>query len=230
MFQPLSDREFIHIRAALVKRIKRDLFGKLPWGNGDSLFSTQHVLMFIPDLSWHVLCKVSITRMMDAYCIILHCMSVPTTCIFQIEPAVFLQYLAMAHGWDKFLKELQGLHDFVESQKAVCDKSQVHSMLEAHAKQITSRSLTCSADEARTFTSMVSKGPWTDEQKASLGSWAAEQLLNSSPGGKTKRRETQCITTFAHYFSVKDCEVLADQEASLSCKLECSWTASIVAS
>lgn len=132
----------------------------------------------------------------------------------------------MAHGWDNLLKEVEGLHEFIEAQKAVCEKSQIQAMLESHASQISRRTLQCSAEGAKAFTALVSKGPWSDAQKASLGSWCGEQLLNSSPGSRTKaRRETQTVASFAHYFSEKDCATLGDKETTLSTKLECLWTA-----
>ena len=130
----------------------------------------------------------------------------------------------MAHGWDKLLKEIEGLHDFIEAQKAVCEKDQIHAMLESHAIQITSRTLECSAEQAKAFTAIVSKGPWSDQQKATLAKWCGEQLLNSSPGtrAKGKRRETQTAQSFSQFFSEKDCEALADKELTLATKLECT--------
>lgn len=130
----------------------------------------------------------------------------------------------MAHSWDKLLKEIEGLHDFIETQKAVCEKDQIQAMLESHAAQISGRTLQCSAEEAKAFTAMVSKGPWSDQQKATLAKWCGEQLLNSSPGtrAKGKRRETQTVQSFAQFFSEKDCEVLADNGITLATKLDCT--------
>ena len=93
----------------------------------------------------------------------------------------------MAHGWDNLLKEVEGLHEFIEAQKAVCEKSQIQAMLESHASQISRRTLQCSAEGAKAFTALVSKGPWSDAQKASLGSWCGEQLLNSVQAPVPKR-------------------------------------------
>ena len=133
---------------------------------------------------------------------------------------------AMAQTWPKLLTDVQGLHDFVEAQKAIIDKQNLEKLMQSHVDQISGRSsVSCSAEDAKLFTSLVSKGPWTDAQKQRLGEWCSNMLLQSSPSTNKKgnRRLGQVAKSFAQYFSGKDVEILGS-DATLALKVDCITT------
>ena len=122
--------------------------------------------------------------------------------------------------WQKLLGEVQGLHDFVEAQKTIMDKPNLEKLMQAHVDQISARSsVSCSAEDAKLFTSLVSKGPWTEAQKQRLAEWCSKMLLESSPTARkgNSRRPGQVATSFAQYFSGKDVDILGS-DATLALK------------
>jgi hypothetical protein len=134
--------------------------------------------------------------------------------------------LAMALTWQKLLGEVQGLHDFVEAQKTIMDKPNLEKLMQAHVDQISARSsVSCSAEDAKLFTSLVSKGPWTEAQKQRLAEWCSKMLLESSPTARkgNSRRPGQVATSFAQYFSGKDVDILGS-DATLALKVDCITT------
>lgn len=131
----------------------------------------------------------------------------------------------MSQSWPALLKEVEELHAFIEAQKAILSKENLASLLTAHCSQITTRTISCSPAEAAVFTSLVSKGPWHDDHKLQLATWSSEQLLNSSPGTRPRRRESQKCGSFCNYLSNTDCAILADESANLTTKLDCSLIA-----
>ena len=129
----------------------------------------------------------------------------------------------MATTWDAFLSEIAQVQVFLDNQKKVVDKKSLAECMAAHVKQITSRSnLITTAEGATKFSDLISTGPWTDDQKVQLGTWASEILLQSSPGGQSKKRESQVVTTFHQYFSKHDVEVLSSAQTVLQLKLQCT--------
>ena len=128
--------------------------------------------------------------------------------------------------WREFLKEVEGIHGFIEAQKRVMgDTPALHQLTKTHATQIARRTgLTCTAEEAREFTDLVARGPWAAEEKASLGAWCSQVLLGSSPTGKTNK-DVQTVSSFANYFSEADVLVLSEAENTLALKLDCVLSA-----
>ena len=122
----------------------------------------------------------------------------------------------MATTWEAFLSEIAQLQGFIDNQKKVVDKKNLAECMAAHVKQITSRS---------NLTTNAEGGPWTDDQKLQLGNWASDILLQSSPGGQSKKRDSQVVTAFHQYFSKHDVKVLSDAETPVQLKLECILTA-----
>ena len=127
--------------------------------------------------------------------------------------------------WQKLLNEVRGLHDFVEAQKAIMERPNLERLMQSHVDQLCGRSATCSAEEAKEFTGLVSKGPWTEAQKQRLGEWCSNVLLQSSPSTNKKgnRRLGQVAKSFAQYFSGKDVGILGS-DATLALKVDCITT------
>ena len=131
----------------------------------------------------------------------------------------------------EFLKEINGIHSFIESQKKISDKQRLEAVMDDHVKRLAGREdLTCTPENASEFVTLISKGPWSDDHKNKLGKWIHEVLMNSSPGSrKGAKRENQSIESFANYFSEKDVKCLSDKDAPLSVKLDCAFTALVSA-
>ena len=85
---------------------------------------------------------------------------------------------AMSQTWQKLLTEVQGLHDFVEAQKAIMAKQNIEKLMQSHVDQISAR--------------------------------AGSQIVH-------------CPTSFAHFFSGKDVDILAS-DATLAVKIDCITT------
>lgn len=95
----------------------------------------------------------------------------------------------------EFLKEINGIHSFIESQKKISDKQRLEAVMDDHVKRLAGREdLTCTPENASEFVTLISKGPWSDDHKNKLGKWIHEVLMNSSPGSrKGAKRETKAL-------------------------------------
>lgn len=140
------------------------------------------------------------------------------------SPLCSVLYGAMS--WQAFVKEVEGLHTFIESQKKIIDKKTLEEVMHAHVQQIIGRSnLTCNADNASDFVTLISTGPWSDDQKKTLGTWVHGILMGSASQQKSPKREPQMVDTFANYFSQNDLKILSDKENGIHAKLDCVFAA-----
>lgn len=133
-------------------------------------------------------------------------------------------------SWEAFLKDIQGLHGFIEQQKKLLNKTALQQMMDSHVQQIIGRAnMTCTAEGAAEFTTLISAGPWDDEQKTRLANWISELLMKTGKASKPVKRENQHLESFAGYFSSGDQQCLQDPSVSDHTKLDRHLPAQFVA-
>lgn len=110
--------------------------------------------------------------------------------------------------------ELQGLHGFLVNLGAKAEAAK-------HASAVIQR-LKCvqgmTPDNASEAVTLISSGPWPEEQKTQLTTAISDALLDANPS--PKRRPGQVVKSFSGFFSANDVDILAGM-ASLAVKIDC---------
>ena len=127
----------------------------------------------------------------------------------------------MASTHDDLLKTTAALCKWLTEQKNTLDDKVFQQFLEAQHKTLCEqiRAMGSIAPEQATgFSNAFNKGPWSSGQKESITRLISNTM--ASPTAKRTRRENRAMETFAHYFSGKDHEILADKSKSVHEKVD----------
>ena len=110
--------------------------------------------------------------------------------------------------------ELQGLHGFLVNLGTKAEAAK-------HTGQVINRLKLVqgfTAEHASEAVTLISSGPWPEEQKTQLTTAVSDALLDTNPS--PKRRPGQVVKSFAGFFSEKDIDILAGL-SSLAVKIDC---------
>ena len=121
----------------------------------------------------------------------------------------------MASTHDELMKTTGSLCKWLTEQKSTLDDKVFQEVLETQHKTVCEQIRAIGSitpEQATGFSNAFNTGPWSSAQKESITKLISN--LMASPTTRRTRRENQDVQTFAHYFSRKDHEVLADESKS----------------
>ena len=128
---------------------------------------------------------------------------------------------AMASTHDELMKTTGSLCKWLTEQKNTLDDKVFQEVLETQHKTVCDQIRAIGSitpEQATGFSNAFNTGPWSSAQKESITKLISN--LMASPSTRRTRRQNQDVETFAHYFSRKDHEVLADESKSEHQKID----------